>query len=96
MSLRWIATNSVHASDAACFIQGVMLQIGDPMSGMFVLAIAVYAFLHLILNYNISHRAFVAAVVGLWVFGVVMVISPIADVGRYVWLPAVAWVSYSL
>jgi len=60
---------------------------------MFVLAIAVYTFLHIILGYQLSHRMLVIAVVSLWVFGVVMVIIPIATVGRYVWLPAVAWVS---
>lgn len=93
VSLRWIATNSLHASDAFCFIQGTWLQIGNPMSGMFVLAIALYTFLHVIIGYQLSRRVFVIAVVSLWVFGVVIVIIPIAAVGRYVWLPAVAWVS---
>lgn len=93
VSLRWIATDSIHASDGFCFLQGIWLQIGDPMSGMFVLAIAVYTSLHIILNYQIGHRLFVAMIVGLWVFGVLMVIIPIAAVGRWVWLPAVAWVS---
>lgn len=64
------------------------------MSGMFVLAIAVFTFLHIILGYQLRHRIFVAAIVSLWVFGIVMVIIPIATVGRYVWLPAVAWVSF--
>lgn len=93
VSLRWITTNSLHASDAFCFIQGTWLQIGNPMSGMFVLAIALYTFLHVIMGYQLSRRVFLIAVVSLWVFGVVIVIIPIAAVGRYVWLPAVAWVS---
>lgn len=92
ISLRWIATNSLHASDSFCFLQGIWLQIGDPMSGMFVLAIATYTSLHILLNYKIGHRVFVATVISLWVFGVLMVIIPISAVGRYVWLPAVAWV----
>ncbi|KAJ5202025.1 uncharacterized protein N7498_006688, partial [Penicillium cinerascens] len=91
VSLRWIATNSIHASDAFCFIQGAWLQIGNPMSGMFVLAIALYTFLHVIMGYQLSHRVFVIAVVSMWVFGVVIVIIPIAAVGRYAWFPAVAW-----
>lgn len=93
MSLRWIAIDAVRATDAACFLQGVGLQIGDPMSGLFVLAIAVHTFLHVCLNYQMEHRVFVSMVVGLWVFGVVMTIIPIAAHGRYVWYPAVAWVS---
>ncbi|RMJ22664.1 integral membrane protein [Aspergillus sp. HF37] len=94
ISLHWIATNSVHA-DGACFVQGVLLQIGDPMSGLFVLAIAIYTFLQTVFGYQLSHRTFVATIVGLWVFGVVMVVIPIAAVGRYVWLPAVAWLNLS-
>ncbi|KAJ5808514.1 hypothetical protein N7474_009783 [Penicillium riverlandense] len=91
VSLRWITTNSIHASDALCFLQGAWLQIGNPMSGMFVLAIALYTFLRITMGYQLSHRMFVITVVSLWVFGVVMVIIPIAAVGRYVWFPAVAW-----
>lgn len=94
ISLRWISTNSVRASDVSCFLQGIWLQIGNPMSGIFVLAIAAHTFLQIILNYQLSHRAFVIVLVGLWVLGVAMVIVPIAVVGRYVWLPAIAWVSY--
>lgn len=94
ISLRWISTNSLHAYDVSCFLQGIWLQIGNPMSGMFVLAIAVHTFLQIMLNYQLGHRAFVILLVGLWVLGVAMVIIPIAVVGRYVWLPAIAWVSY--
>lgn len=96
VSLRWIAADSIHASDGFCFLQGIWLQLGDPMSGIFVLAIASYTFLHIILNYQIGHRQFVAIVVGLWVFGVLMVIIPIAIIGRWVWFPSVAWVSSCL
>lgn len=96
ISSRWIATDSIDASDGFCFLQGIWLQIGDPMSGLFVLAIAVYTSLHIILNYQMGHRLFVSIVVALWAFGVLMVIIPIAAVGRWVWLPAVAWVSSSL
>ncbi|PYH94683.1 family A G protein-coupled receptor-like protein [Aspergillus ellipticus CBS 707.79] len=91
ISLRWIATNSLRASDPACFLQGIWLQIGDPMSGLFVLAIAAHTFLHVSMGYQIQHNHFVAVVVGLWVFGVVMTIIPIAAHGQYVWYPAVAW-----
>lgn len=93
VSLRWIATNSLHASDVSCFLQGIWLQAGNLMSGVFVFAIAVFTFLHIVLDFQMGHRKFVGVVVGLWMFGVLMVIIPIATVGRYVWFPSVAWVS---
>lgn len=94
VSLRWIATNSLHASDPSCFIQGMGLQIGDPMSGMFVLAIALHTFMHVTLGRQLDYRIFVAIVVGLWLFGIVILIIPIGAYGRYIWVPSVAWVSF--
>lgn len=92
VSLRWIYTNSLHAEDPSCFIQGISLQIGDPMSGMFVLAIALHTFMHVTLGRQLGHRAFVSVIVSLWVFGVLLVIIPVATFGQYVWVPSVAWV----
>lgn len=92
VSLRWITQNSIHATDPGCFLQGIWLQIGDPMSGMFVLAIALHTFMHVSLGRQLSHRVFVSIVVGLWVFGVILVVIPIGIYGRYVWMPSVAWV----
>ncbi|KAF4762270.1 hypothetical protein HAV15_007850 [Penicillium sp. str.  len=91
VSLRWIATNSIHASDASCFMQGIWLQAGNPMSGVFVFAISVFTFLHIVLDFQLGHRKFVGVIVGLWIFGVLMVVIPIAAFGRYVWFPSVAW-----
>jgi hypothetical protein len=97
VSLRWISQDSLHATDAGCFLQGIWLQIGDPMSGMFVLAIALHTFMHVSLGRQLSHKVFVSVVVGLWVFGVILTVIPIAIYGRYVWVPSVAWVRlYSL
>jgi len=92
VSLRWVNQNAIRATDAGCFLQGIWLQIGDPMSGLFVLAIALHTFMHVSLGRQISHRVFVSIVVGLWVFGVVLIIIPIAIYGQYVWVPSVAWV----
>ncbi|KAJ5399526.1 hypothetical protein N7465_010015 [Penicillium sp. CMV-2018d] len=91
ISLRWIATNSIHASDASCFMQGIWLQAGNPMSGVFVFAISVFTFLHIVLDFQLGHRKFVGVIIGLWMFGVLMVVIPIATVSRYVWFPSVAW-----
>lgn len=92
VSLRWISQNSLHATDPACFLQGIWLQIGDPMSGLFVLAIALHTFMQVSLGRQISHRMFVSIVVGLWIFGIVLVVIPIGIAGQYVWMPSVAWV----
>ncbi|KAJ5622899.1 hypothetical protein N7490_011504 [Penicillium lividum] len=91
VSLRWIGQNSIHAEDPGCFLQGIWLQIGDPMSGMFVLAIALHTFMHVSLGRQISHRVFVSIVVGLWIFGIVLVVIPIGIYGSHVWMPSVAW-----
>lgn len=93
VSLRWIATNSVRAEDASCFIQGIALQIGDPMSGMFVLSIAVHTFMQVTFGRQLSHPKFVAAIIALWTFGVLLVVIPVATFGKYIWMPSVAWVS---
>lgn len=93
VSLRWIATNSVRADDASCFIQGIALQIGDPMSGMFVLSIALHTFMQVTFGRQLSHPQFIAYIIGLWVFGVLLVVIPIGAFGQYVWMPSVAWVS---
>lgn len=92
ISLRWLDKDAVRASDPFCFLQGVWLQIGDPMSGLFVLVIAVYTALRVMRDYHISQRLFVTVVVSLWVFGILLFIIPIAVLGRWAWLPAVAWV----
>lgn len=92
VSLRWISQNSIHADDPGCFLQGIWVQIGDPMSGVFVLAIALHTFMQVSLGRQVSHRVFVSIVVGLWVFGVILVIIPIAAHGPHVWMPSVAWV----
>ncbi|KKK21572.1 hypothetical protein P175DRAFT_0512690 [Aspergillus ochraceoroseus IBT 24754] len=89
--IKWYADNKIEASTSACFLQGFWLQIGDPASGIFVLAIAFHTFLIVALGQKMSHRVFVAFVVGLWAFIAVLVIIPLAAHGRYVFVPSGAW-----
>ncbi|OJK05289.1 hypothetical protein ASPACDRAFT_74796 [Aspergillus aculeatus ATCC 16872] len=89
--LKWISENKISADTAGCFLQGLWLQIGDPSSGLFVLAIAIHTFLLVALGYKLSHRVFVASVVGIWVFVAILVIIPLASHGRYVFIPSGAW-----
>ncbi|PYH96864.1 integral membrane protein [Aspergillus ellipticus CBS 707.79] len=89
--LKWIAENKISSDSAGCFLQGFWLQIGDPASGLFVLAIAFHTFLLVALGRKMSHRVFVSFVVGLWLFVAVLVIIPLASHGRYVFIPSGAW-----
>ncbi|PLB54196.1 hypothetical protein P170DRAFT_442327 [Aspergillus steynii IBT 23096] len=89
--IKWIVEDKIEASSAACFLQGFWLQVGDPSSGLFVLAIAFHTFLLVTMGHKLSHRTFVTGVIGLWVFVAVLVIIPLASHGRYVFIPSGAW-----
>ncbi|KAL2822692.1 G protein-coupled glucose receptor regulating Gpa2-domain-containing protein [Aspergillus cavernicola] len=88
---KWYAENKVQASTAACFLQGFWLQIGDPASGIFVLAIACHTFYLVALGRKLSYRVFVTIVIGLWVFIAILVIIPLASHGSDVFVPSGAW-----
>ncbi|GAD96933.1 conserved hypothetical protein [Paecilomyces variotii No. 5] len=88
----WVAHNRIDSPSAACFLQGLWLQIGDPSSGLFVLAIAAHTFMMVTLGRKLSHRTFVLCVVGLWVFVAMLVIIPIGSHGGIdVFTPSGAW-----
>ncbi|KAL6230099.1 hypothetical protein BDW75DRAFT_79431 [Aspergillus navahoensis] len=88
---KWYADNKISRNTAACFLQGFWLQVGDPASGIFVLAIAFHTFYLVALGKKLSYRVFVSIVIGLWVFVAILVIIPIAAHGRYVFTPSGAW-----
>ena len=90
--LKWIVSNKIEASSAACFLQGFWLQIGDPSSGLFVLAIAIHTFFLVTMGRKISHRIFVISVVSTWVFVAILVVIPIGLYGKSVFIPSGAWV----
>ncbi|CAG8018709.1 unnamed protein product [Penicillium nalgiovense] len=89
--LRWILLDKIKSGSAACFLQGLWLQIGDPGSGLFVLAIAFHTFLLVVWGRKMSYRFFVCFVVGVWAFVVLMVIIPIGMHGANVFVPSGAW-----
>ncbi|CAI7589274.1 unnamed protein product [Penicillium viridicatum] len=89
--LRWILRDKIESGTAACFLQGIWLQIGDPGSGLFVLAIAFHTFLLVVWGRKMSHKVFVSFVVGVWAFVALMVIIPLAMHGADVYVPAGAW-----
>ncbi|KAL1998918.1 hypothetical protein VTN02DRAFT_5341 [Thermoascus thermophilus] len=87
----WVAKNSIHSPSAACFLQGFWLQIGDPSSGLFVLAIAAHTFLLVTLGRKMEHWVFVTCVVGIWAFVAMLVIVPAASHGEDIFVPSGAW-----
>jgi hypothetical protein len=93
---RWLFQNSIRANTAACFLQGFWLQVGDPGSGLFVLAIAIHTFMLVTSGRKLEHKWFVTAVVGVWAFLAILVIVPLASHGGDVFVPSGAWVSIYL
>lgn len=91
LCLRWITQNKMKSGTATCFLQGLWLQIGDPGSGLFVLAIAFHTFLLVVWGRKMSYRVFVAFVIGVWAVVAVIVIIPLATHGADVFTPSGAW-----
>jgi hypothetical protein len=89
--LRWIVTDQIKSGTAGCFLQGLWLQIGDPGSGLFVLAIAFHTFLLVVWGRKMSYRVFVSFVCGVWAFIALIVIIPLAMYGADVYVPSGAW-----
>lgn len=91
LCLKWIISDKIESGTAACFLQGLWLQIGDPGSGLFVLAIAFHTFLLVVWGRKMSYRTFVTFVCGVWAFVAIIVIIPLAAYGADVFVPSGAW-----
>lgn len=89
--VKWIVSDDIESGNAACFLQGMWLQIGDPGSGLFVFAIALHTFLLVVWGYKMSYRLFIAFVCGVWVFIAIIVIIPLAMYGADVYVPSGSW-----
>lgn len=94
LSVKWVAEKQILATAPACYAQGLLLQIGDPGSGLFVFAISVHTFLLVSMRRKLPYRVFVAIVVGLWAFIILLVILPPALFGRDAFVPSDAWVGF--
>lgn len=92
-AFHWVAENRLVGPNNACFAQGWLIQIGDVSSGMWVFSIGIHTFVNLVLHKHIPMKAFVAWVVLLWIFCVVLTaIGPITHPGDF-FVPAGNWVS---
>jgi hypothetical protein len=92
ISFHWIRTNSINDNKNLCFTQGLILQMADPSSGLFVLAIAVHTFVNVFLGHKLRYRVFVACVIGLWMFCLSLAIIPPAIYGLKAYDPSGPWV----
>ncbi len=81
LCLHWVRQGSVYYPSAACVIQGWWIQTADPGSGLFVIAIAIHTGAVVLRGSQLPWRAFVACVVGLWAFILVLGFIPVGLYG---------------
>jgi hypothetical protein len=74
LNAQWLRDNSIEAGTPTCWAQGWFVSTGDLASGIFTLAIAVHSFMDIVHDYRLGHRAFIATLVGLWVFNYALAI----------------------
>ncbi|EED18755.1 conserved hypothetical protein [Talaromyces stipitatus ATCC 10500] len=91
LCIRYVSDNAIKAGTAACILQGILVQAGDPGSGLFVLVIAAHTFLLVTSGKLVNHIWFTIGVVGVWVFLAILVIIPMASKGIDVMIPSGAW-----
>ena len=75
--LHWIARGSVNYPSAGCVLQGWWIQIADPGSGLFVLAIALHTGVVVLRGRQLSFRMFIVAVCALWAFIILLGLIPV-------------------
>ncbi|KAM5433088.1 hypothetical protein MferCBS31731_007200 [Microsporum ferrugineum] len=91
MSIHWMVYDSLHANSPVCAIQGWLLQIGDPSSGLFVLAIAIHTFATVVIGRKLSYRLTVSCIIALWGFCLLLVLIPTIRHGKRTFVPSGAW-----
>ncbi|OCK83792.1 family A G protein-coupled receptor-like protein [Lepidopterella palustris CBS 459.81] len=72
ISFHWIGQDKILAPTSACFAQAWLLHIGDVSSGFFVLAIAIHTWLAVVKGYKMPYKTFVAFILGIWAFAVIL------------------------
>jgi hypothetical protein len=90
----WLHKNQIVAPSAACFLQGWLVNIGDLSSGFFVFAIACHTFYNVVCGRKIGLATLQYCIVGLWVFAVVLTITPIALHPKNIFVTQGHWVRF--
>ena len=97
LCLHWVSRGYVYYPSAACVLQGWWIQIGDPGSGLFILAIAMHTGAVVLRGRQLPQQTFVCCVVGLWVFIIVLGVIPVGLFGSKTFVISEAgWVSCNL
>lgn len=92
--LHWITKGHVYYPSAPCVLQGWWIQTGDPGSGLFVLAIAFHTCAVVLRGRQLPYPIFVACVVGLWIFIIILGLIPVGMFGSETFVISEAgWVS---
>ncbi|KAG0647198.1 hypothetical protein D0Z07_7177 [Hyphodiscus hymeniophilus] len=90
-AFHWVAQNRLVGPTTACFAQGWLIQIGDVSSGLWVLSIGVHTFVNLVLQKSIPMKLFIALVIAIWAFCLILTaIGPITHRDDF-FVPAGAW-----
>ena len=90
-AFHWVAQDRLVGPTAACFAQGWLIQIGDVSSGLWVLSIGAHTFVNLVLQRSIPMKVFVAWVISLWVFCLILTgVGPLTHREDF-FVPAGAW-----
>ncbi|KAL3459983.1 G protein-coupled glucose receptor regulating Gpa2-domain-containing protein [Aspergillus heterothallicus] len=81
MCLHWVAKGRVYYPSAACILQGWWIQTADPGSGLFIIAIAMHTCAVVLRGRQLPYRTFVACIVALWAFILVLGFIPVGLYG---------------
>lgn len=94
--LHWVTKGSVDFPSAACVLQGWWIQVADPGSGLFVLAIAIHT-IHIVMRgRQLQFKHFVMCLCGLWAFIIMLGLIPVGLYGEDTFIISEAgWVSFS-
>ncbi|KAI1841282.1 hypothetical protein JX265_005775 [Neoarthrinium moseri] len=91
VSFHWASNHRIIGPNGACFAQGLLIQVGDVASALFVLAIAVHTTYQVVLSRSVTYRMFIGCILGLWSFALLLTcLAPVVG-GRYIFLRAGVW-----
>ncbi|KAF2229863.1 hypothetical protein EV356DRAFT_455041, partial [Viridothelium virens] len=72
ISLHWLRLGKMLAPTAACSIQAILLHMGILSNGLFVLAIAVITWVHVVWRETLRRWLFYSIIGGIWAFALIL------------------------
>ncbi|KAF4553344.1 Hypothetical protein D9617_7g030710 [Elsinoe fawcettii] len=66
LSFHWLKLQAIPAPSTTCTAQGMLINLGDVASGLFILSIAAHTFYASVSGHRIGIKPFVASVCGVW------------------------------